>query len=374
MAAITPGQRLPSFVDDGFVSEKTRRRLEHLVAPHVDSYNYFISQGLSTAIADISQLEMKLDEDLYLKFHYTEAQVAYPCSNNDLSDGRLTPREARERGLSYTGALLTSLHIECTDGSDINLSSKMGDLPIMVMSDRCHLKGLSPSNLVRMKEEANEFGGYFVMNGIERLIRLLQVPRRNYAMAIERSSYKNRGPSYSDKGVSMRCVRPDQSSVTITLHYLNNGGATLRFVLRKQEFLLPVVMVAKALVEITDKELFDRIVQNDTSNTFMTARLELLLRDAKQFNLYTRTEYLSFLGSRFRDFLPITDRCSDASAGQMLIDMYLYVHAEDPNAKLECLMHMIRKMFAFVQGKCAPDNADALMNHEILLPGHLLTM
>lgn len=59
----------------------------------------------------------------------------------------------------------------------------------------------------------------------------------------------------------MRCVRSDQSSATVTLHYLNNGGATLRFVLRKQEFLLPVILIAKALVNITDKELFDRLVR-----------------------------------------------------------------------------------------------------------------
>ena len=172
----------------------------------------------------------------------------------------------------------------------------------------------------------------------------------------------------------MRCVRKDQSSVTLTLHYLNNGGSTMRFVIRKQEFLLPVVMVAKSLVEISDKELFDRIVQRDVGNTFMTARLELLLRDAKQHNLYTKSEYLAFLGSRFRDFLPITDRHSDEQAGAMLMERFVFVHTEDPQNKLECLIHMIRKLFAFVQGKCTNDNADALMNHEILLPGHLLTV
>ena len=63
----------------------------------------------------------------------------------------------------------------------------------------------------------------------------------------------------------MRCVRSDQTSATVTLHYLNNGGATLRFVIRKQEFLLPVILVAKALVNISDKELFDRIVRYDTA-------------------------------------------------------------------------------------------------------------
>lgn len=35
---------------------------------------------------------------------------------------------------------------------------------------------------------------------------------------------------------------------------------------------------------------------------------------------------------------------------------------------------MLQKLFALVDGMAAPDNADALQNHEILLPGHLLTI
>ena len=73
------------------------------------------------------------------------------------------------------------------DGLSLSVSSKAGDLPVMVMSDKCHLRYLSPEQLTQVREEANECGGYFIMNGIERVIRLLQVPRRNYAMAIERS-------------------------------------------------------------------------------------------------------------------------------------------------------------------------------------------
>ena len=175
------------------------------------------------------------------------------------------------------------------------------------MSSKCNLRGFSAKKLVLAKEEANEMGGYFIINGIERVIRLLQVPRRNYATSILRSSYKNRGPTYSDKGVSMRCVRGDQSSVTITLHYLTNGGITMKFVLRKQEFLLPVIIVAKALVNISDKELFDRIIQGDTGNTYLTTRLEILLRDTKDYNVYTQSQCAAFLGSHFRMFLPIAD-------------------------------------------------------------------
>ena len=288
------GNRLPSYTNKHVIGDE-RKRLAHLVAPHVESFNYFINHGLLESIQNIPAMDIKLEEDLYINIKFVSASIGYPTKRDEFcSDDRLTPREARERNISYTGSLnaVVIVKISGKDEKDncteLELNIKLGDLPIMVQSSRCHLKDLSPSKLVDLKEEANEMGGYFIMNGIERVIRLLQVQRRNYAMAIERSSYKNRGTSYSDKGVAMRCVRQDQSSVTVTLHYLNNGGATLKFVLRKQEFLLPVVIVAKALVDISDKELFDRIVQKDHANTFLTARLEILLRDAKQYNVFTQ--------------------------------------------------------------------------------------
>jgi DNA-directed RNA polymerase I subunit RPA2 len=210
------------------------------------------------------------------------------------------------------------------------------------------------------------------MNGIERVVRLLQVPRRNYATAITRNSYRNRGNLYSDKGVAMRCVRPDQSSITVTLHYLNNGNSTMKFVCRKQEFLLPVVVVLKALAPLSDKEIYERIVCHDHNNSFLTTRLEILLRDAKQYNCTTCEQYRAYLGSLFRQYLPIDESFSDVSAGQTLINKFFFVHCSTMNEKVECCIHMLRKLFAFVQNKCCEDNADAFQNHEVLLPGHLI--
>ena len=307
--------------------------------------------------------------------HVADAQIGYPTVKDNNRDVKMTPREARERGLTYAGGLRINMMFQVTgNSSDIVVNAKLGDFPIMVMSDKCHIKGMSHAQLLNAREESNEIGGYFVMNGLERVIRLLQVPRRNYATALDRNSYKNRGMLYTDKGVMMRCVRPDQSSSTVTLHYLTTGGATLRFVLRKQEFLLPVILVAKALMPISDKELFDRILQGDTSNTFISTRVELMLRDAHSYPINSVAEARSFLGSMFRAFLPLSDRTSDASAGLVLIQRYLFVHVREPAAKLEVLLHMLRKLYCFAQGECEADNADALMNHEILLPGHLITL
>ena len=50
--------------------------------------------------------------------------------------------------------------------------------------------------------------------------------------------------------------------------------------------------------------------------------------------------------------------------------MHLTRHAD----KQECLLLMLRKLYALVQGRCQEDNQDALANHELLLPGHLFGM
>lgn len=61
-----------------------------------------------------------------------------------------------------------------------------------------------------------------------------QVQKRNYPHAISRPTFKERGQGYSDKGVMMRCAREDQTTLTVTLHYISTGGSTLRFSVRKQ--------------------------------------------------------------------------------------------------------------------------------------------
>ena len=40
-------------------------------------------------------------------------------------------------------------------------------------------------------------GGYFLLNGIERIIRLLIQQRRHYIMGMVRSAYARRGPTFS---------------------------------------------------------------------------------------------------------------------------------------------------------------------------------
>jgi DNA-directed RNA polymerase I subunit RPA2 len=71
--------------------------------------------------------------------------------------------------------------------------------------------------------------------------------------------------------------------------------------------------------------------------------------------------------------LQVSEKLSDEQAGDLLLSRYIFVHLDKNEEKFELLLHMLRKLYAFVAGEAAEDNADALNNQEILLCGHLFT-
>jgi DNA-directed RNA polymerase I subunit RPA2 len=203
---------------------------------------------------------------------------------------------------------------------------------------------MPPSELVLHHEEAEEFGGYFIINGNERLIRFLIVPRRHHVIALARPSFVNRGPSYTQYAVQVRCVRPDQTSVTNNLHYLSNGITMIRFSWRKQEYVIPLMLVLKALVDASDKEIFDGVVMQDCQNTFLTDRVELLLRSFKVYALRTGDECLEYLGDKFRVVLGLPEDWTNVTVGAWLVRKMILVHLESLREKFRMLLYVLNHL------------------------------
>lgn len=377
---------LPSTYD-GPLPGPASQRLKDLTAPHVQSFNYMLEGGIAHAVSSIPPREVLVppagtepgtelapEEGTVVRFWVEDMQIGRPTKADAASsDMRLLPSECRERGITYDAPLTITLakQVGDEDAAVTTLSTVAGSLPIMVQSAHCHLSSMGPKELAEAHEEPVEAGGYFICNGIERIIRMLQIPRRNHPMAITRSAYVGRGRNYSNKAVSIRCVRDDQCAITLTLHYLTDGTATVRFSVRKQEFFIPVVLVLKALRSTTDREIYERAVAGDKSNTFLSDRIELMLQSGKSYSLHTRDEVLAYLGHRFRVVLDLPDRMSDKAAGAELLRRYVLIHLDNASDKFELLLLMLRKLYGFVSGTVVEDNADALMNQEILLAGHL---
>ena len=214
---------------------------------------------------------------------------------------------------------------------------------------------------------------------------MLVVGKRNYPMSIIRGSFVKRGNTYTKYGVQIRSVRPDQTSQTNVLHYLSDGNVTFRFSWRKNEYLVPVMMILKALVETNDREIFESIVGGASSkgvtNTFITDRVELLLRTYKGYNIHSQSSCRAYLGEKFKPVLGVPMDMSNEDAGTEFLRKVVLPHLGNQDVtesqdydKFKMLMFMIRKLYALVAGDCAPDNPDAVSNQEILLGGFLYGM
>ncbi|CCK69982.1 DNA-directed RNA polymerase I core subunit RPA135 KNAG_0D02320 [Huiozyma naganishii CBS 8797] len=373
--------------------------LKEAVEPHVGSFNA-LTEGpngglLNAGVKDIHEKvifdgKVATDEDAVndgylgnkLAISVEQVSISKPTSNDGVSSAverKVFPTEARQRLTSYKGKLLLKLKWSVNNGEDeFSEVRDCGGLPVMLQSNRCHLNKLSPYDLVQQKEESDEVGGYFIVNGIEKLIRMLIVQRRNHPMAIIRPSFTNRGASYSAFGIQIRAVRPDQTSQTNVLHYLNDGQVTFRFSWRKNEYLIPAVMILKALCDTSDREIFDGIVGSDLSNSFLTDRLELLLRGFKKRypTLQNRTQVLQYLGDKFRFVFQASADKTDYEVGQEVLNRIVLVHLGNGNNedKSKLLLFMIRKLYSLVAGECSPDNPDATQHQEVLLGGFLYGM
>lgn len=194
-------------------------QLQEAIKPHVDSFNaIFAERGqLYHALKDIgtkvfldgsgqepgvrrNRLQLRV-RDVFLE----KSQL--PSSNKvEAIKREILPVERRESHKSYRGRFRGRLEYRVNDGAWKDTVRDFGELPIMLRSNRCHLEGLSPKELVNRREESDELGGYFIVNGVEKLIRMLIVNRRNFPMAIIRPSFVNRGATYTKYGIQIRSV------------------------------------------------------------------------------------------------------------------------------------------------------------------------
>ena len=379
------------------------------IRPHIESFNALLDNDnlLDAALKDIGTKSFLENEEttkeradreregrpyqkrnrfsVRIRNLYVEKAILPPTNKFSTKNREIYPAECRERHATYRGRLKTKIEFRVNNGEWQESVREMGQIPIMLRSNRCHLEKCSPAELVQNKEESEELGGYFIVNGNEKLIRMLIVAKRNYPMAIIRTSFIKRGSAYTKFGVQIRCVRPDQTSQTNVIHYLSDGNITFRFSWQKNEYLVPIMMILKALVETNDREIFEGLVgaagSKGAENTFMTDRVELLLRVYKAYKVHGKAKTRAYLGEKFKPVLGVPEDMPDEEAGTEFLRRVVLVHLGNAKVtesqdsdKFKMLLFMARKLYALVAGDCAVDNPDAVSNQEILLGGFLYGM
>jgi DNA-directed RNA polymerase I subunit RPA2 len=191
-------QTCPSYYNGYLPTVENVQRLRTLTAPHVDSFNYFLEHGLCAGIASLEPAELDLvpaatttaptsldatqqqqqllPQDVStVQFWVENVTIAKPkksfstTANNSSNDNShyksLYPREARERGCMYSGTMTGTFCYRIIERRNyttipnkvVRIPNKsFGDMPIMVLSQACHLHNSTPQQLTKWKEEVRE--------------------------------------------------------------------------------------------------------------------------------------------------------------------------------------------------------------------------
>ncbi|KAL4703612.1 hypothetical protein ACJJTC_006789 [Scirpophaga incertulas] len=348
--------------------------LQCLGAPHIDSFNFMLEDGLKLAIEDLQPLDFETPTGDRVKLVIEEAGFFKPSVPTDTVGVKTTniyPTECRQRGSTYKGEFVVKLCFTL-NGKTTTFNRSLGLLPIMVKSKMCNLAEMTPEQLIKHNEHPDEWGGYFIVKGHERLARMLLVTRRNYPVAIKRSSWKMRGNLFSDYGVLVRCVKPDQTSTINVLHFIQNGTCKIMFSHRKVMYYAPLVLILKCLVDWPDHYIYRFFLHGKKDDLYYVNCIQNMLRELHDEGLHTSEQCRVYLGRMFRSRLyELPPTATDAEVANFLLSRCLLIHLTDGVDKFHTLVFMTQKLFDMVQNKCKVEGSDAVMVQELLLGGHL---
>uniref|UniRef100_A0A671KNK8 DNA-directed RNA polymerase subunit beta n=1 Tax=Sinocyclocheilus anshuiensis TaxID=1608454 RepID=A0A671KNK8_9TELE len=359
----------------GVPKEKQRVSVQELVKAHIESFDQAVTDGLCRVVEAIPPMEFMYKGDR-ISLSFVEAIIHTPAVSKGgiSSDLRVFPAECRGRRCTYRGKLVADVSWSMNGIPKGIIKQSLGNVPIMVKSKLCNLHGLSPKELIEHHEEAEEMGGYFIVNGIEKVIRLLIMPRRNYPIAVSRPKFKSRGQGYTQYAISMRCVRGEHTAINMNLHYLDNGTVMVNFIYRKELFFLPLGFALKALVDFSDYQIYQELIKGREENSFYKSCVSEMLRMVMEQDCMTKAKVLSYLGERFRVKLNLPDWFTHEQCAHFLLDECLCIHLKSDVEKFYMLCLMTRKLFSFAKQECMEENPDSLMFQEVLTPGQLYLM
>jgi DNA-directed RNA polymerase subunit B len=145
-------------------------RREGVARQHLNSYNEFMERGLQSIIDEVGEIEIETAEYPY-KIKLGKIKLQQPrIMELDGSITHVAPVEARLRNLTYASPVM----LECSIVEDGKILESrfihVGDMPVMAKSNACILHNLVESKLIELGEDPRDPGGYFVINGSERVI------------------------------------------------------------------------------------------------------------------------------------------------------------------------------------------------------------
>ncbi len=324
----------------------------------IRSFNYFADVEMTEVVREVGKIEPKIlppgVREFTLEFKRAWLEKASYAEKEGIIR-TIYPFEARLRNITYSGPVyLEFLAYENGDLKD-KYSVMIGRLPIMVKSKYCNLYGLSEEELISVGEDPNDPGGYFIVNGSERVLVISEELATNKFYV-----QKGSGPV---KYTGFLFSESKSVGVPHKLELLKDGILYLSFGKIKR---IPLIPVIKALGLTTDYDIAKLINEDqEFEETYINLYEFVDIQDQESAILWIANR-LRFTGS---------DEVKMEKVN-MIFDNYLLPHLGQDRAtrpqKAINLLKMARKLLMLAHEMIDEDIKDHLMHKHIRLAGDLM--
>jgi len=143
---------------------------EGISKQHLNSFDEFLQNGLQQIINEVASIDIENAEYPY-KIKLGKIRLQKPrMTELDGSITNTTPAEARLRNVSYVAPFMLEASV-VEDGKILETKFiHIGDIPVMAKSAACILVRMGEQKLIDYGEDPYDPGGYFIINGSERVI------------------------------------------------------------------------------------------------------------------------------------------------------------------------------------------------------------
>ena len=325
----------------------------------IESYNNFIEKELQNIInenkeveptiipPDIEEFKIRFDKIWVTKPEITEA---------DGSKRAIYPVEARLRKLSYSAPVYIEVSAHINGVQRESFTTLLGNIPVMLKSKYCHLNGLNKEELIKLGEDPDDPGGYFIINGTEKVLIIVEDLAANRFLVsretVGTSPYV--GKIFSERGAF---------KIPHAVERTKEGIFYLSFTRVKR---VPIIMVLKALGILKDEEIMNMISSEKSYDDVLTNLYEFV-------DIKTEEDALD----RIAKAIGIT-QSKEIRIERMkeILDRYLLPHVgilkNDRRLKAYNLCKMLKKFIDVSNGKLKTDDKDHYMNKRLKLAGDLL--
>ncbi|MCJ1429284.1 DNA-dependent RNA polymerase II [Sticta canariensis] len=322
-----------------------------LVSQQLDSFDEFVSTTMQELVEENSlltldqnapQSEDESDPIVLRRYEirFGTVLLSRPAmTEGDGSTSAMLPQEARLRNLTYSSPLYLEMTkkvsvarerpvLEPNDedglGSDVDAQKQapggtnlnwvredgaeedeaptkvfVGKLPIMLKSKYCILKDLTESELYNWNECPYDQGGYFIINGSEKVLIAQERSAANIVQVFKKAP-PNPTPYVAEIRSAVEKGSRLISSMQIKLFAKGEGskggfGQTIKSTLPYIKTEIPIAIVFRALGVVSDEDILNHICY-DRNDTQMLEMLKPCIEEA--FVIQDREVALDFIGKR----------------------------------------------------------------------------